>query len=58
MITKQSADHEQPETDFSSIGGQQQAKRVLRGRHNTLLIGPPGCGKSMRAGVFLSIMSD
>ncbi|PIC94853.1 magnesium chelatase [Sporosarcina sp. P26b] len=62
MITGESARHEQHETDFSSIRGQHQAKRALEiaaaGGHHTLLIGPPGCGKSMLAGAFSSIMSD
>ncbi len=39
------------ETDISSIVGQEQAKRALEiaaaGRHNMLLIGEPGCGKSL-----------
>lgn len=62
MITEQTISHEQHETDFSSIRGQQQAKRALEiaaaGGHHTLLIGPPGCGKSMLASAFSSIMSD
>lgn len=62
VITEQIQFLEQPETDFSSIRGQQQAKRALEiaaaGGHHTLLIGPPGCGKSMLAGAFSSIMSD
>ena len=62
VITEQAPTHEQPETDFSSIRGQQQAKRALEiaaaGGHHTLLIGPPGCGKSMLASAFSSIMSD
>ncbi|PIC63515.1 magnesium chelatase [Sporosarcina sp. P13] len=62
VITEQATFQEQYETDFSAIRGQQQAKRALEiaaaGGHHTLLIGPPGCGKSMLAGAFSSIMPD
>lgn len=50
------------ETDFSLIRGQNRAKRALEiaaaGGHHTLLVGPPGCGKSMLATAFPTIMPN
>lgn len=48
--------------DFSHIFGQNQAKKALEivaaGRHNLLMFGSPGSGKSLLAQALLSILPD
>jgi magnesium chelatase family protein len=46
--------------EFQHVLGHEQAKRALEiaaaGGHNVLMVGPPGCGKSLLAETFSSIL--
>ena len=56
----QSFSNDQSQPYLSEIAGQSLAKRALTivaaGRHNLLMVGPPGAGKSMLAKALISIL--
>ncbi|MBY0403883.1 MAG: ATP-binding protein, partial [Cyanobacteria bacterium] len=60
LLTAQMTQPRKNLPDFKDVKGQLQAKRALEiaaaGGHNMLMVGPPGSGKSLRAGSFPSIL--
>ncbi|MCX7239590.1 MAG: YifB family Mg chelatase-like AAA ATPase [Burkholderiales bacterium] len=61
-IAQQSAPRPAALADLSDVKGQAAAKRALEiaaaGGHSLMLVGPPGCGKSMLAHRFAGLLPD
>ena len=64
IIRKESdeAERDKNDEDFADIAGQENAKRAVviaaAGRHGLLMIGSPGCGKTMIAGRMAGVMPE
>ncbi len=60
LIQTEKEDDDVNNADFADISGQENAKRAVviaaAGRHGLLMVGSPGCGKTMIAGRMAGIM--